>query len=160
MRTLLRTLLVGTVLAMVGPAVALAAAPADPVLGTWKLNLAKSTFSPGPAPKSQVRTYTQTAEGIALAWTAVGADGKESVVKVTFKADGQDYPVTGSPDFDAIALKRVDAFTVESTQKKGGKTVGTTVRTVSKDGEVLTLASKGTSANGVAFANTAVFDKQ
>src|SRR6185503_3809595 len=35
----------------------LAAQDADPILGTWVLNVAKSTFSPGPAPRSESHTY-------------------------------------------------------------------------------------------------------
>jgi hypothetical protein len=136
------------------------AADTDPVLGTWKLNVAQSKFSPGPAPKSQTRTYKDSKEGTALTWTQVAADGKETTVSTTVKYDGKDYPVTGAADFDAISGKRLADGTVESTQKKAGKAVGTSVRTISKDGKTLTLKSKGTNAAGVAYDNTLVFDKQ
>jgi hypothetical protein len=135
------------------------AAETDPVLGTWKLNVAQSKFSPGPAPKSQTRTYKDSNGSTALNWTQAGADGKEMTVSTTYKYDGKDYPVTGA-DFDTVSLKKVDDRTVESTQKKAGKVVGTTMRTVSKDGKTLTLKSKGTNAAGVAHDNTLVFDKQ
>jgi len=130
------------------------------VIGTWQLNVAKSTFSPGPAPKSDTRTYAVTAQGTAMTWTSVGADGKEIVARSTFKADGKDYPMTGAANFDSLSLKQVDDHTVQSTQNKGGKVVGTTTRTVSKDGKVLTLSSKGTSATGAAYDNVMVYDKQ
>ena len=90
----------------------------------------------------------------------VGADGKESTVKTTFKYDGKDYPVTGSPDFDAISAKRVDANTIESTQKRSGKDVGTTKRTVSADGKVLTVDSKLTTAKGDQANTTMIYDRQ
>ena len=160
MSSFFRTLLIGTVLAIGGTAVTLAADAADSVVGTWKLNLAKSTFSPGPAPKSQMRAYVATADGIDMMYTGVAADGSAVNGKSTFKYDGKDYPITGSPDFDVLSLKRVDATTIESTQKKAGKTTGMTVRTVSGDGKVLTLKSKGTSAKGDAYDNVMVFDKQ
>ncbi len=160
MTSFFRTLLIGTVLAIGGTAVTLAADAADSVVGTWKLNLAKSTFSPGPAPKSQMRAYVATADGIDMMYTGVAADGSAVNGKSTFKYDGKDYPITGSPDFDVLSLKRVDATTIESTQKKAGKTTGMTVRTVSGDGKVLTLKSKGTSAKGDAYDNVMVFDKQ
>ena len=95
-----------------------------------------------------------------MTWTSVGADGKEIVTKSTFKAEGKDYPMTGSANFDSLSLKQVDDHTVQSTQKKGGKAIGTTTRTVSKDGKVLTLSSKGTGATGVAYDNVMVYDKQ
>ena len=160
MSSFFRTLLIGTVLAIGGTAVTLAADAADSVVGTWKLNLAKSTFSPGPAPKSQMRAYVATADGIDMMYTGVAADGSAVNGKSTFKYDGKDYPITGSPDFDVLSLKRVDATTIESTQKKAGKTTGMTVRTVSGDGKVLMLKSKGTSAKGDAYDNVMVFDKQ
>jgi hypothetical protein len=148
------------VLLTVGSAAVVAAPAADPVIGTWQLNVTKSTFSPGPAPKSDTRTYAATDQGIAMTWTSVGADGKQTVARSTFKADGKDYPMTGNPNFDSLSLKQVDDHTVQSTQKRGGKVIGTTTRTVSKDGKVLTLSSKGTSPTGAPYDMVMVYDKQ
>ena len=159
MKTLLKTALL-SVLLIVGSAAVVAAPAADPVIGTWQLNVAKSKFSPGPAPKSDTRTYAATEQGTAMTWKSVGADGKEIVAKSTFKADGKDYPLTGLPNFDSLSLKQVDDHTVQSTQKKAGKVVGTTTRTISKDGKVLTLSSKGTSPTGAPYDNVMVYDKQ
>jgi hypothetical protein len=160
MHTFLRMLIVGTVLGVGGVAIVSAATGADPVDGTWKLNVAKSKFSPGPAPQAQTRTYAESAQGVELSFSGVSADGKQMSGKSTYKYDGKDYPITGSPDYDAIALKRIDSNTAKSTQKKAGKAVGTTTRKVSKDGQVMTLTSKGTSANGTPYNNMQVFDKQ
>ena len=160
MQTIFNTLFVGAILAIgMGPAVA--AAPAsDPVIGSWKLNVAKSTFSPGPALKSQTRTYAESAQGIALTLKTTNADGKETTATLTFKDDGKPYPVTGNPDFDMVSVKRVDALTVRSTQMKGSATVGTGLRAVSKDGMTLTFAQKGTHANGVKYDDVLVYDRQ
>ena len=160
MHTFLRTLVIGTVLAFGVSAAASAADTKDPVVGTWKLDLAKSRFSPGPALKSQTRTYAATADGVALTFTGVAADGTAMSGASNFKYDGKDYPLTGSPDYDALSAKRIDSNTIESTQKKAGKPVGKTTRTVSKDGKVLTLSSKGTGAKGAAYDNVMVFDRQ
>jgi hypothetical protein len=147
-------------LAVGAAAVASAAGAPDPVVGTWKLNLAKSKFSPGPGPQSQTRTYAETAQGTTLTVTGVAADGAPVSGQSTFNYDGKDYPITGSPDYDTLSLQRLDGNTVKSTQKKAGKVTGTTTRTVSKDGRVLTLMSKGTNAKGAAYDNVLVFDKQ
>jgi hypothetical protein len=48
----------------------------DPLIGTWVLNVAKSTYSPGPAPKSETRTYTATARGFTYSSKGIDADGK------------------------------------------------------------------------------------
>jgi len=155
MKTLLQTVGLAAMLAFTTVAIA-----ANPVVGTWQLNPAKSKFSTGPAPKTDTRTYTESADGITMTWKSVAADGKEMNVKSTFKTDGKDYPLTGSANFDTLTLKQVDSHTVHSTQKKGGKVVGETTRTVSKDGKELTLASKGTGADGVAYNNVMVYDRK
>jgi hypothetical protein len=156
MQTLLTTLFVGAILA-IGTGTALAA---DSEIGTWKLNIAKSTFSPGPAPKGQLRTYADSAHGMTITIKTTGADGKESTQTASFKYDGKPYPVSGNPDLDAVSIMRVDASTVHVTQMKAGATIGTAVRTVSKDGKTLTLTQKGTRANGMKFDEILVFDRQ
>jgi hypothetical protein len=160
MKTLLRALLVGSVVAFGASAVAVAGDAADPVVGTWKINLEKSKFSPGPAVKSQTRVYTQSKDGITVKVDGVAADGSTMSQRCTYKYDGKDYAFTGTPLFDTLSLKQVDEHTVESTQKKAGKAVGTTHRTLSADGRVLTLESKGTNAKGEAFYDVMVFDRQ
>ena len=160
MNSFLKSVLVGTVLALGAGSVAVAAGAADPVVGTWVLNVAKSKFSPGPAPKSQTRTYAATADGLDLTVAGTNADGSAVSQKSSFKYDGKDYAMSGAVDFDTLSLTRVDDLTVESVQKKAGKAVGKTTRTVSKDGKVLTLASKGTGASGAAYDNVMVFDRK
>jgi hypothetical protein len=156
MQTIFKTLLVGAIIA-IGTGTALAA---DAVVGTWKLNLAKSTFSPGPAPKSQTRIYAESAQGLTVTVKTTEADGKESTTNLTFKADGKSYPSSGTPDFDMVSITRVDTLTVHSTQMKAGATVGNAVRTVSKDGKTLTFAQKGTHADGGKYDDVSVYDRQ
>jgi hypothetical protein len=159
----MRKLLVRAVLAIVaatsGVAIAEAAAP-DPVIGTWQLNISKSTFTPGPAYKSQVRTYSQSGQSITLVVKTVGADGKEITSQTTYQLDGKDYAVTGTPNYDSLSVKQVDSNTVKFTTKKAGEVVQTGSRTVSKDGKTLTHKSKGTTANGEKSEDVLVFDKQ
>jgi len=159
MKGTLRTLLVGTVLALGVSAVAWSAAAPDPVIGTWTLNLAKSKFSAGMAPKSQTRTYAQTADGISLTVTGIAPDGSPISQQSTFKYDGKDYAISGSPDYDTLSLQRVNGSTVKSAMKRAGKHVGVTTRTVSDHGKVLTLTSKLTSAKGKHYDMVAVYDK-
>jgi hypothetical protein len=156
MRSILKTFAIGAIIA-VGTGSALAA---DAVVGTWKLNVAKSTFSPGPAPKSQTRIYAESAQGMTVTVKTTTTDGKDSVTTLTFKEDGKQYPMSGNPEIDMVSVTSVDALTVHSTQMKAGATVGTAIRTVSKDGKTLTFAQKGTHANGVKYDDVSVYDKQ
>ena len=157
MKTIIKTSFTAAMLVI---ALVATASAADTAIGTWKLNLEKSTFSPGPAPKSQTRTYAETAQGISLTVQTTAADGKETTATLTFKDDGKPYPATGNADFDMVSVKRVDAQTVHSTQMKGTATVGTAVRTVSKDGKTLTFTQKGTHAGGVKYEDKSVYDRQ
>jgi len=144
-----------------GSGVAIAAAPAsDPVVGTWQLSGSKSTFTAGPALKSQTRTYSQSGQSITLVMKTVGADGKEVTTRATYQLDGKDYPVTGTPDYDSLSAQQVDSNTAKFKLMKGGKVVGTTSRTVSKDGKTLTAIMKLTTAKGEKSESEMVFDKQ
>lgn len=160
MRSTVQSLLVGVILA-IGTAAAVAAPPAvNPVIGTWKLNVEKSTFSPGPALKAQIRSYAASAPGMTVTLQTTAADGKKTTTTVTFTDDGTLYAAPGNPDYDTVSAQRVDALTSHSTQIKAGAVVGTGLRTVSKDGKTLTFAQKGTHANGVSYDNVLVYDQQ
>src|ERR1700719_2839169 len=158
MKALLKAILVGAVLSAAG--VALAADAADPIVGTWTLNVAKSKFNPGPAPTSQTRTYSVDSDGISVSVSGIRADGTATSQESTFKYDGRAYAMKGAADYDAISLKQVNANTVKSSMMKAGKPVGTTTRTVSANGKVLTLSTKGTDAHGKPYENVEVYDKQ
>jgi len=153
MKTILWALFVGIAVTFGGGSVALAADAPDPAVGTWTLNLAKSKFGTSPASKSETRTYAQTAQGMSLKIDEVAADGSRISVQSTYKYDGKDYPVAGSPDFDTLSVTQVDARSIKYTVKKKGKVVGTGTRTISADGKVLTLSATGTS-------DISVYDKQ
>ena len=143
-----------------GSAVMAAGSDADPVIGTWKLNLAKSTFAGIPAYKSQVRTYSQSGADITLKMTTVSGGGKETTTKATYKLNGKDYPSMGNPDFDSLSGVRIDTDTVEFTLKRAGKPVGKIRRAVSKDGKTLTINYVISNANDVQTAALTVFDRQ
>lgn len=160
MKRLLRMLTLGAVITMMSPVSHLWAQTADPVIGTWELNLAKSKYDPGPAPKSQTRTYEAVGESLKVSIEGVTAEGKETHTDYTGKYDGKDFPVSGNPDADTMSLKRIDDSTTEATLKKAGKVVINSTRLISKDGKVMTVKTKGTNAKGGTFNNTLVFDKQ
>jgi hypothetical protein len=156
MKTMLKKCWLIAVLSLVS----VAAIAADPVVGEWKLNVAKSSFKPGPGPKSQIRIYAETKQGMLLTVKTVAADGTETTATSTFKDDGFDYPITGNPAYETIAVKRVDDFTVNSTQKKGGKVVGHSVRSVAKDGKTMNFRQMDFLASGKMTEAEMVFDKQ
>lgn len=159
MKSLYRPMALGVLLAI--SYAVIAADTADPVIGSWKLNAAKSQVRAGPAlGRSDTRTYTTSDGGVTLTRKQVTAEGKEITATSTSNYDGKDYSIKGSPDFDTGNAKRVDANTVETTLKRNGKVVGQSKRTVSKDGKTLTVVTKGTNANGDPVDVTLVYDRQ
>lgn len=134
---------------------------ADPLVGTWKLNLEKSKYGSRPVPKSGTVTWAE--EGGTFHYTAqgVGADGQPTLVEIaSFKFDGKENPVKGSRLTDMVSFKRVDPQHLESTGKKGGKPAFTNKTGVSKDGKTLTSVWRATDASGKPQTWTTVLEKQ
>jgi hypothetical protein len=176
--TLRRVTILGLTLTLGG--IHLAAQRAEPVLGTWALNVAKSTFSPGPAPKSETRTYVMAGQDTKITFKGVSeprtyrlvrqeikvtsegvdSDGKPTMAEWTVSYDGKDYPITGDPDADTVSLRRIDAFTTVFSHKKSDRVVITGTQAISKDGTVMTITTKGVNAKGQTMNNVAVFEKQ
>jgi hypothetical protein len=137
-------------------------AQSNSLVGTWKLNAAKSKFDPGPAPKSLTRKVEAEGDGVKYTFEGEGADGKPLSYGFSVKFDGKDNPIMGSmpSGADTISAKRIDANTYEATLKKGGKEIGKAKVTVSKDGKVTTVDSKGTTAAGAKTHDVQVYDKE
>ena len=132
---------------------------ADLILGTWQLNVAKSRYDPGPPPKSQTRIYAQDKTGIKAISITVYKNGNTDTVHYPSDYDGKEHPVAGSPDTDGIVMKRVDDYTAEPTLIHAGKLIGSTRRTVSRDGKSLTFAYKGTGPAGEQVSNSTFYDR-
>ena len=161
MRIRLVTLVVATLMVSVG-----LWAQNDPAVGTWKLNLAKSTYSPGPAPKSGTTKITAVANGIKVVSNGMDAEGKATYTEASVKFDGKDYPLKGTtagkptPNAaDATTFKKIDAYTYERTDKLKGQVLTTTRWSISQDGKTRTLTQTGKNAQGQTVNNTTVYEK-
>jgi hypothetical protein len=141
---------------------ALATAQAkDPFVGTWKLNLAKSKYSPGPAPKSSTSTYEAAGKGYKVSVKSEPATGPVQEWSYTSNLDGQDVPITGNnPNADTVSAKRIDANTLDIVNKKNGKATATQKNVVAADGKTRTVTTTGTDAQGQKVNNVAVYEKQ
>jgi len=131
-------------------------AQADPRIGTWKLDVAKSTFQQGQAPGSETRTY-RAADGGALQMEsdAVLPSGTKQPAGYRAKSDGKDYPYSGSAG-DSIAITG-GGSTWEATIKLRGKLAQTAHVEISKDGKTMTLIAKTASGRPV---STRIYIKQ
>jgi len=131
----LSTLLAWPVIAQRGPD----GASDDPIFGTWQLNVSKSTYRPGPPPRSQVRTYEPHKFGVRATVKTVYADGRSTTVQTIYDYDKQEHPVTGSEETDSIVVTRMGRYLHEAAFSHAGVHVGTFRREISKDGRQMTV---------------------
>lgn len=134
-------------------------AAANPYIGTWKLNEAKSKIGAGAA-KNHTVVYEAAGDNLKVTVDGVDASGKPSHSEWTGKFDGKDSPVTGDSTADTRAYKTVNDRTVTFNQKKAGKVTMTGRIVVSADGKTRTVTTSATDAKGGKVTSTAVYDKQ
>ena len=121
----------------------------------------ESNDSPGPAPKSATTTIEAVGTGAKFVADQVLADGTTRHWESTSAYDGKDAPVTGNnPDADTVARTRINATTVQTVSKKGGKVTTTQRSVVSADGKTRTVTTTGTNASGQKVNNVGVYEKQ
>jgi hypothetical protein len=135
-----------------------AAGPADLLIGTWKLNVAKSELNPGPGPKSVVVTYTRDGDWLVSKSETVNADGTKTNRSNRVKADGKEYPYEGARGKGTLIM-RVAGDRRYTTTSKSEKGAGTSEHTISADGKTRTQVGTGT-FEGKPTSNRAVWEKQ
>ena len=132
--------------------------PPDPVVGAWKLNLAKSKYVT-PAPKSMTVTISPAERGYAFTIDAVGPDGQPQQWGYVSAFDGAESPVTGNPAIDAVIASATGNGTTVR-YKKAGTVITTTTSTVSDDGKTLFVTMTIPLPQGNEITNVAVYDRQ
>lgn len=135
-----------------------AAKMANPHMGTWKLNEAKSKLAPGMG-KNLTVVYAEMKDKMKVDVTGVDKDGKATHGVWMGMADGKSYKTKGNLPWDAAAYKVVNDHTYEITTMKGGKVVAHGKTTVSADGKTRTIVTEGTGADGKKFKSKGVYDK-
>jgi hypothetical protein len=135
-------------------------AQSSPLIGTWKLNLDKSKYSSGTAPRSLTLKYEQEGQNIKTTNQGIDARGNPTTVVLMHIYDGQPHPSTGSPDFNASAYTRVDANTIIWGRFKDGKLIAVGTGVVSQDGKTWTTTTTGTGNTPGATTAINVFEKQ
>lgn len=137
-------------------------AQSDPLVGTWKLNLSKSIYDPGPPPQSLVHQYESAGKDTYKnTRDMVDANGKSFHRELMLVFDGKEHPrANPSSRMDATMDRRIDAYNLEGMSMKDGKLITVFMRSVSPDGKTLTFKTMGTNAEGKPFSRVEVFDKQ
>ena len=131
---------------------------ANPLAGTWELDLSKSDFTPETAIRERTMVFTAVDNGVICKMTTLTERGNGRVTtESTYTAhfDNKDVPIDYSP-LDTVALKRTDANNYERTGKVRGKAVETATMKVSDDRKTLTIATTG-SNDGLDYSSTQIF---
>jgi hypothetical protein len=130
------------------------------MLGTWKANIAKSTY-PGTPPKSQVSIWEATPDGqVKNINEVVDAKGQSTRTEITVKFDGTDLPVKGAAVPTTRAYKRIDDRNFEYVTKVNGKVTSTSKSVMAADGKTRTFTTTGTNAQGQPFKSVLIWEKQ
>jgi len=135
----------------------------DPSIGSWKLNVAKSKFTPGPPIKGDTRSYEVQDGWLIVTTETTAANGDRTGVRFAAKFDGKEYPQIGrfAPTVALISYQPVDKRTLKYTVKDtAGKVTSTNTRTVSADGKTMTIEQKSTEASGRPVLNVELFELQ
>src|SRR6202521_1796178 len=147
--------------AVLMPFLAASQTPRDPLIGVWKLNVAKSKFDPGPPRQSETVTIERYGEnGLKTTADVIDAHGKNFVIVSQGLVDGQEFKVEGDDNADTYAMTRIDANTIDRTSRKAGKETIVLRRSVSEDGKTQTVTTRGTTVDGRPLRNILVFERQ
>jgi hypothetical protein len=152
-----KTILLTLALCFVAAAVCFAAD--SNMMGTWKLNEAKSKIGPG-ATKNNTVVYEPAGDNVKVTIDGTDKDGKPTHNEWTGKLDGKDYPVTGDTNQDMRSVTKIDDHTYGFNVKKGGKVTISGRIVVAADGKSRTVTTTGTDPSGKKIKSTAVYDKQ
>ncbi len=138
----------------------LAIADTDPFAGTWTLNLRKSKYPPGAAPRRMVIHMETAGDGILYQSETIDANGRSSKAEYIAGYDGREAVVKGGVGLLLpVSLKRIDRNTVEASYLRGRQVVATSRRVVSKDGRTMTITTTSPDKDGKTVTNVGVYER-
>jgi hypothetical protein len=121
--------------------------------GTWKLNLAKSNFNPGPPFKTFIITFTP--DGVRHL-DLTNADGQH--LKISLPWSGG-KPVSPSGMENTVTTSKIQGRTFHDVWKQNGKLIEDVHGVLSPDGRTLKVTVKGMDKQGRSYRNELTFDK-
>ena len=133
----------------------------NPFLGTWKLDTAKSKYSPGPAPKEVTVKFEQDGDKIHRVATGTKGDGTTINEDSSISWDGKDHLVTKPPEpAITVAVTQVNARTLHVVVKRDGKVTDTIHAVISRDGKTFSSTDDGVNDKGEKVHNVEIAEKQ
>ena len=150
------------ILAVALVAVPYAASAADPFVGTYKLNPAKSATTGGQTPPDLTLTISEDGNNLRIATSGKTATGTPITADVLVlpKAGGTIKPPAGEADYDSTLVSRKDPNTIDMLASLKGKERTRVKLSLSRDGKTLTRSFTSTNAQGRPVSGTTMFDRQ
>jgi hypothetical protein len=156
-----RTPLISAIMFVALPLSAHADSNRDPVFGTWKLDLAKSSFDSRPTPASQSRIYEATADGrTKVTILTTTASGETQMRGSTHKEDGTPHAVSGSQSYDADATTRISPLRAKDALTRSGQVVGRLIRVESNDHRTMRITLTFTTPSRQSEHDVLVYNRQ
>lgn len=133
------------------------------LIGAWKVNAAKSTYSPAvPPDKSQISTWEALGGGqFKNTIDVVDAKGQSRRFEIVLRFDdGVDYPMKGADRPTTRTYRRLNDLDFEYVQKVNGKVTLTSRSVTAPDGKTRTNTTAGTDAQGQPVKNVVHWERQ
>jgi len=131
----------------------------DPIMGTWKVNTAKTKIPPAEA-EALTRVHEPIPNGIKITRPLRDPNGNPTRGAWTLYFDGKDHPVHGDANLDTLSLRRIDRYTMEAVAKKDGQIHNRMRWDISRDGKSMTWTSNRVLPPGREGTTVRVYDKQ
>jgi hypothetical protein len=131
-------------------------------LGSWKVDVAKSRYQPGPGPKSETLRFEPVGEGFKISLDGVNQQGPYHS-EGTGKFDGIDVPVVATPARQArftYAFSRIDDHTWDIVIKVNGERRILVHNVVSDDGKTMRGVSTAVTIQGQTTSQVVIYEKQ
>ena len=135
---------------------------ADPFVGTYRLNAAKSATSGGQMPAQMTLTISEDGANLLVATagkTAAGADISADVLTLP-KAGGTVKAPASERNFDSTIVKRTNANTIDLVAMQKGKERTRVKFALSRDGKTLTRSFTSTNAQGRPVQGSTVLERE
>jgi hypothetical protein len=161
-----RTLVLSLVLLSICPGLGTFAQGREQIIGTWILNLEKSQYAAGQAPKSEVRSFDDRTDGMILCtFHRETARGDRHFGHWLVRLNGDFHPEYsraegGKPTASTLQLRKIDDRTYEANAKQQGKVYFKSTMTISPDGKALTWKISTTNAQGAESTQVRAYDRE
>jgi hypothetical protein len=150
------------ILAVALVAVPYSASAADPFVGTYKLNPAKSATTGGQTPPELTLMISEDGSNLRIATSGKTAAGAAITADVLVlpKAGGTIKAAAGEANYDSTVVSRKDANTIEMLASLKGKERTRVKLSLSRDGKTLTRSFTSTNAQGRPVTGTSVLERE